>query len=114
MTSVKLLANRFYRHKCGHAPTGVYLKRFGYQEDDKSWWCGRGGRKAQTWAHLFRHCSRFRDLQQALWKAVGNPTGWKGGICRQVQISELFSVEECDQAVMDSVAATEDGKFPPR
>jgi len=114
MTSVKSLATRFYRLKCGHAPTGVYLKRFGHREDDKCWWCGGGGRTAQTREHLFRHCSRWRDQQQALWKAVGKATGWKAGRCRHVQISELFSVEECDQAVMDFLAATEVGKFPPR
>jgi hypothetical protein len=31
---------------------------------------------------------------------------------RHVQISELFSIEECNQAVMDFLAATEVGKFP--
>jgi hypothetical protein len=41
MTSVKSLATRFYRLKSGHAPTGVYLKRFGHREDDKCWWCER-------------------------------------------------------------------------
>jgi hypothetical protein len=40
MTSVKSLAARFHQLKCGHAPTGTYLKRFGYREDDKCWWCG--------------------------------------------------------------------------
>jgi hypothetical protein len=30
MTSVKTLAARFYRLKSGHAPTGVYRKRFGH------------------------------------------------------------------------------------
>jgi len=30
MTSAKSLAARFYRLKSGHAPTGVYLKRFGH------------------------------------------------------------------------------------
>ena len=30
MTSVKSLATRFYRLKCGHVPTGVYLRRFGH------------------------------------------------------------------------------------
>jgi hypothetical protein len=30
MTCVKSLATRFYRLKCGHAPTGVNLKRFGH------------------------------------------------------------------------------------
>ncbi|KAF8533028.1 hypothetical protein BDD12DRAFT_900657 [Trichophaea hybrida] len=37
MTSVKSLAARFYRLKCGHAPTETYLKRFGHREDDKCW-----------------------------------------------------------------------------
>jgi len=30
-----------------------------------------------------------------------------------VQISELFSMEICDKAVMDFLAATDVGKFPP-
>ena len=115
MTSARSLAARFYRLKSGHAPTGVYLKRFGHREDDKCWWCGGGGRTAaQTREHLFRHCSWWRDQQKALWKAVGKATGWKAGRCRHVQISELFSMEECDQAVMDFLAATEVGKFPPK
>jgi len=66
MTSVKSLATRFYRLKCGHAPTGVDLKRFGHGEDDQCWCCGGGGRPAQTQEHLFRHCSRWRVQQQAL------------------------------------------------
>jgi hypothetical protein len=31
-----------------------------------------------------------------------------------VQISELFSMKKCDQAVMDFLAATDMGKFPPK
>jgi hypothetical protein len=31
-----------------------------------------------------------------------------------VQISELFSMEKCNQAVMDFLAATDVGKFPPK
>jgi hypothetical protein len=112
MTSVKSLATRFYRLKCGYAPTGVYLKRFGHREDDKCWWCG--GTAAQTREHLFRHCRRWRDQQNALWKAVGKATGWKAGRYRHVQVSEVFSMEECDQAVMDFLAATDVGKFPPK
>jgi len=97
-------------------PTGVYLKRFGHREDNKCWWCGDGGGRtaAQTREHLFRHCSRWRDQQNALWEAVGKATGWKSVRCRHVQISKLFSVEECDQAVMDLLEATEVGKFPPK
>jgi hypothetical protein len=39
---------------------------------------------------------------------------WKGGRCRHVQISERLSIEGCDQAVMDFLAATNVGKFPPK
>ena len=112
MTSVKPLAARFYRLKSGHAPTGPHLKRFRHREDDMCWWCG--GRAVQTREHLFRHCSLWKDQQKALWKAVGKATGWNGGRCRHVQISELFSMEKCDQAVMDFLAATDVGKFPPK
>jgi hypothetical protein len=31
-----------------------------------------------------------------------------------VQISELFSMEKCDQAVMDFLAATDIEKLPPK
>jgi ribonuclease HI len=115
MTSVKSLPARFYRIRSGHAPTGVYLKRFSHREDDKCWWCGIGGRMAaQTWEHLFRHCSRWRDQQKPLWKVVREATGWKAGRCRHVQVSELVSRDECDQAVIDFLAATEVWKFPPK
>jgi len=115
MTSVKSLAARIYRLKSGHAPTGVYLKRFGHREDDKCWWCASGGRTAaQTREHLFRDCSRWRDQEKTLWQAVGKATRWKAGRCRHVQVSELFSRDECDQAVMDFLVATEVGKFPPK
>jgi len=67
---------------------------------------------SQTRVHIFRHCSRWRDQQKELRKAVGKATGWTAGRCRHVQISELFSIAECDQAVMDFLAATEVGKFP--
>ena len=31
-----------------------------------------------------------------------------------MQVSELFSIGECDQVVVDFLATTEVGKFPPR
>jgi len=34
MASAKSLAIRFYQLKCGHAPTGAYLKRFGHRENE--------------------------------------------------------------------------------
>jgi len=110
MTSVKSLATRSYRLKSGHAPTGVYLKCFGHWEDKKCWWCG--GTTAQTWEHLFRHCSRWKEEQQELWREFGKAMGWKVSRCRNIQISELFTIETCDQAVMDFLAATDIGKFP--
>jgi hypothetical protein len=45
---------------------------------------------------------------------VKKETGWKAGRCRHVQVSELFSMEQCDQTVMDFQATTEVGKFPPK
>jgi len=112
MTSVKSLAARFYRLKSGHAPTGVYRKRFGHREDHKCWWCK--GTVAQTREQLFLHRSQWRDQQNVLWKAVGKVKGWKAGRCLHVQVSELFSMDKCDQAVVDFLAATEVGKFPPK
>ena len=44
----------------------------------------------------------------------GKVTGWKAGRCRHVQISEMFSIVECDRAVMDFLVATEVRKFPPK
>jgi hypothetical protein len=49
-----------------------------------------------------------------LWKAVREATGWKAGRCQYVQVSDLFSMEKCDQAVMDFLAATNIGKFQPK
>ena len=67
---------------------------------------------SQMQEHLLHHCSRGRDQQKELCKAVGKATGSKAGRCRHVQISELFTIEECNQVVMDFVAATEVRKFP--
>ena len=111
MASAKSLATRFYQLKCGHAPTGAYLKRFGHLEDDKYWWCGE--MVTQTREHLLRHCSRWKYQQQERWKKVGKVSGWKAGRCRRAQASELFSMEICDKAVMDFLAATNVEKFLP-
>jgi len=112
MTSVKLLATRFYQLMSGHAPTGVSLTRFGDRDDDKCWW--GGGTVSLTREHLVCHCSRWRCHQKETWKAVRTATGCKVGRCQHVQTSELFSIEVCDQAVMDFLAATNVRKFPPK
>jgi len=63
--------------------------------------------------HLLRHCSWWKHQQRELCNKVGKATGWKAGRCRHVQISEPFSMEICDKAVVDILAATDVGKFPP-
>ena len=111
MISLKSLANTFHRLDSGHAPTAVYQKWFSHWDDNICWWCG--GTVSQTWEHLFRHGSWWRNHQKELWKAMGKATSWRVGRCRHVLISELLSIEECDQAVMDFLAATEVGNFHP-
>jgi len=44
----------------------------------------------------------------------GQRWGWKVGRCRHVQVSELFSMWKCDKAVLEFLATTDVGKFPPR
>jgi len=43
--------------------------------------------------------------------ALGEGTGWKEGIIRNMPISELGLKDECDQAVMNFLVAIEVGKF---
>ena len=50
------------------------------------------------------HCGRWWERRRAGKQADADTCG----------ISELFSLEECDHAVMDCLAATEVGKFPPK
>ena len=66
------------------------------------------------WEHLVRHCSRWKDQQETLWKVVGKATGWRVGRSRHVQVSELLSMQRCDKGVMDFLIATDIGKFPPK
>jgi len=69
---------------------------------------------SQTLEHLLRHWIRWRDHQTELRNVVRKATGWKACRFRHVQISELFSIEECDQAVMDFLVATEVTMFLPK
>jgi hypothetical protein len=94
MTSMKSLATWFHRLQSVHAPTGVYLKLFHHQEDDKFLWCG--GAAGQPQEHVFLHCSRWGVEQNTLWMAVEMVTGWKAGRCQHMQVAELFSMEEYD------------------
>jgi len=111
MTSGRSLVTRFYRLRSGNVPIGMYLKQSGQQEVVKSWWFR--SRTVQTRQHLCCHFRQFRDQQAEIWKTVVKATGCKVGRCRYVQISELFSMEKCNQVVMDLLAGTEVGRFLP-
>jgi hypothetical protein len=54
-----------------------------------------------------------RPAEDAL-ESGGKERSLKAGRCRHVRVSELFSMEKCDKAVMDFLAATDVGKFPPK
>jgi len=112
MSRVKSLPTRFYQLKSRHEQIGDYLKQFGHPEDDKYSLCGLT--VSRTHKHFNRHCSWLRVHQRELWKVVGKAMGWKAGLCREVQISVPFAIEESDQAVMDFLVATEVGKFLPK
>jgi len=88
---------------------GVYCRQ---APNSPAWNASNARRDGPGAGHLFRHCKKWKNEQRELWKVVGQETGWKAGRCRHVQILELFSLEMCDQAVMDLLAATEVGKFP--
>jgi len=51
---------------------------------------------------------------QVLLTAVGNVKGWNAARCPYGQISDLFIMEDCVQAVIDILVNTEVSKFPPR
>lgn len=112
ITSAKSLPTKFYQVKCGHVCTGVYLKWFGHRADDKCRW--RGGTVAQTWEYLLRHYCWWKYQQCELCREVGKGRHWKAGRCRQADVSELLSMDKCDKAVIDILAAMDIRKFPPK
>lgn len=69
---------------------------------------------AQIPEHLNYYYSEWKDQQSALWKQVGKAKGWRAARCQHMLVSELLSIKECDQVVVDFLVATEVGKFPPR
>jgi hypothetical protein len=67
------------------------------------------GTVTHTREHLLRHCSRWKYQYWELSKKV---TGWKVGWCQRAQVLELLSMEICNKAVMDFLAAMDVRKFP--
>jgi len=112
ITRVKVLATRFYRLKCGHAPTGVYLKQFSHWVDDICWCCDWVA--ALPREEPFPHCSRWRVSLKVLWRAVTKVMSWTAGRCGQVQVTELLSKEKSDHVVVDFMAAFAVWKCPPK
>jgi len=55
-----------------------------------------------------------KTSRQCTGRQWGKATGWEVGRFRHVLISELFSTEKCNQVVMDFLAASDIGKFPPK
>lgn len=67
----------------------------------------------QTQEHHFCHYSQWKDQKNVVWKMVGESTRWKASRWRHLQVSELLCMEEYKQVVMDFLASTEVGRFPP-
>jgi hypothetical protein len=67
----------------------------------------------ETLEHVLHHCNWCRYQQREIWKKVRKVTGWKPGRCQRAQVSELFSMQICDMAVMDFRAAMDVRMFPP-
>jgi len=95
-----------------HAPTGVHLTQFGRWDDPQCRLCAWTA--PQVREHLSRHVSPWRDQPKPLSKAVRMITGWNAARCRHLQVSGMFSTEECDDAVVHFLAATGDGEFLPK
>jgi hypothetical protein len=72
---------------------------------------GSAGRCARLGSTSSATARDGRTNSESIWRVVGRATGWKAQKYWHVQISELFFVEICNQAVMDFLAATEVGKF---
>jgi len=45
---------------------------------------------------------------------MGKATGWRGGRCQHVQISELVCMEKCNHALIEFLAATDIRMFLPK
>lgn len=48
------------------------------------------------------HSSQWKEDQQELGREVGKAMDWKVNSFQNIQISELYSVETCDQVVWTS------------
>jgi len=103
----KRIAARFYQLKTGHALTATHLKWIKLREDDQCWWCCRS---RQTREHLFKHCTRWRAQQKAMWAKVEKDT--KRGK-RRWKMAELFADERCSEAILEFLRTTDVGRKVP-
>ena len=105
--AAKRIAARFYQLKTGHALTATHLKWIKLREDDQCWWCCRLG---QTWEHLFKHCTRWRAQQKAMWAKVEKDTKRAK---HKWMMAELFADERCSEAVLEFLRTADVGRKAP-
>jgi ribonuclease HI len=102
----KTLAARFYQLRMGKAFIGPYLAQTGRTANDKCWWCSSDA--SQTRDHLFKRCTRWKEQQAILWRAVGKATDRKRTV-RNTSMAQLFGDERCTAAILEFLATTEVG-----
>jgi len=104
----KRIAARFYQLKSGRVrPYGYSPEVDQLREDDQCWWCCRLG---QAWEHLFKHCTRWRAQQKAMWAKVEKDTQ-RGK--RKWKMAELFADERCNEAILEFLQTTGVGRNVP-
>jgi hypothetical protein len=67
----------------------------------------------QTREHLLHHCSQWKYQHWELWKKLEKEPGWKAGRCQWAKESEKISLEICNKAVINFLAAMDLRQFPP-
>jgi ribonuclease HI len=102
----KAIASRFYQLRLGKAFIGPYLAQTRRAANDKCWWCGSGA--SQTRDHLFKRCTRWKEQQATLWRAVGEATD-KKRTKRNTSMAQLLGDERCTAALLEFLATTEVG-----
>jgi hypothetical protein len=108
----KVIDNNILPLMWRHVPSGVSLTFFRHPEDNNCWWCG--GTVAQTPEHLLPHCRPLIYQPEEMRKDGGKAECWKVGQWWREQVSELCSMELCEEARMDFVEAMDVRKSPPK
>jgi hypothetical protein len=84
------------------------------RETAKAQWESRQMQQALRLEERQPRCGSTSFATAAGGKKVSRSSGLESGQMWKVQISELFSMETCDQALMGFLVATDVRKFPPK